>query len=316
MKLLEKYSENFHRVLAHHGRTLVAEDGSGESTPYTGLYYVCPLCLISFPGDSVKPNSPLLTEEHNPPAQYGGRGVILTCRECNSASGSTRDPLVGQLVNYLPFIRSVPGSHFRAKVRIGHMTVKAHIQNTELGKKNIVIDRSNPPYVLKALRTAAEKQRMSFELTMKPLSVANAQKGYLKMAHLEACRYFGMSYLFTENARRIVESLRTERQWVLNDGLLSDPLPLPSSGLHIMNVTGVCRAYLMVVQLELSNASVRMGTLIPGPGEGGWSDYLKCNALLNREVKMQCSHYTNVGLPRRQVSPDAYGHIWRKHFNL
>lgn len=310
---MEKYSQNLHYVLAHHGRTLMAQRSIGEAEPYTGLYYACPLCLSMFAGDTVTPNSPLLTEEHNPPQQYGGRGTVLTCKKCNEEHGATSDHLAGILTSYLPFIRGEKGASHPVRILVGKSSLKARMEVDEESKRNIIVEESNHERALQALRESRNTVNARINLSIRTPNIDRAQRAFLKIAHLEACRFFGMSYLFTENAKRIVQSLREGKRWVVNDGLLPLTLPFNGPGLYVLQAD-ICRAYLMVVRLKVNEQSVLMGTLIPGPGDGGWSDYLKWNELVDRDIRMHCAHYDNHGLPFKTVRPDAYTAIWQKHF--
>ena len=56
--------------------------------PKLGDKYVCPLCRDSFDRSQIATD---LTVEHAPPSSIGGRGIALTCRACNSRSGSQLD---------------------------------------------------------------------------------------------------------------------------------------------------------------------------------------------------------------------------------
>ncbi len=52
--------------------------------------YACPLCMRGFrdPGE--------LTREHVPAQVAGGRKLVLTCRECNSAAGASLESILVQ----------------------------------------------------------------------------------------------------------------------------------------------------------------------------------------------------------------------------
>ena len=56
--------------------------------PTVGLY-ACPICSLLLPREAT--DSGDLTLEHVPPEPVGGKGIVLTCKQCNSTAGHTVD---------------------------------------------------------------------------------------------------------------------------------------------------------------------------------------------------------------------------------
>lgn len=52
-------------------------------------WYVCPLCMCGFAPQAV--DRGLLSKEHVPPRSNGGKKMVLTCKPCNNAAGSSAD---------------------------------------------------------------------------------------------------------------------------------------------------------------------------------------------------------------------------------
>lgn len=63
--------------------------GAGNAISTSSDYYACPCCLTAYPREAVAAG--ILTEEHVPPARLGGPGLLLTCKDCNSNSGTSFD---------------------------------------------------------------------------------------------------------------------------------------------------------------------------------------------------------------------------------
>lgn len=70
--------------------------------------YVCPLCLRAFDKEAVCDGQ--LTIEHVPPKRLGGRGILLTCKQCNSFSGHALDAAVSQREEQRRFAETVLGN--------------------------------------------------------------------------------------------------------------------------------------------------------------------------------------------------------------
>lgn len=70
--------------------------------------YACPLCLRHFGRDEAESGN-LLTLEHVPPDSVGGRGLVLTCRECNSTAGTRVDAAAANLERLRRIARGIAG---------------------------------------------------------------------------------------------------------------------------------------------------------------------------------------------------------------
>lgn len=70
-------------------RLAVDRLGATNLLPESGEYYACPCCLTVYDHASVDIGN--LTIEHVPPEGVGGRGLPLTCKECNNSAGREFD---------------------------------------------------------------------------------------------------------------------------------------------------------------------------------------------------------------------------------
>ncbi|HVF05270.1 MAG TPA: HNH endonuclease [Frankiaceae bacterium] len=75
--------------------------------------YACPLCLRGFTRDETAPGR-ALTIEHVPPQGLGGREMCLTCRGCNSISGSALDAHMERHRTFVDFLAGVDTRDIRA----------------------------------------------------------------------------------------------------------------------------------------------------------------------------------------------------------
>ena len=51
--------------------------------------YVCPICAKGYDRHQLEAGT--LTLEHVPPKSLGGKGIVLTCKNCNSTAGHSVD---------------------------------------------------------------------------------------------------------------------------------------------------------------------------------------------------------------------------------
>ena len=69
--------------------------------------YCCPLCENMF--DRAALSDGTLTIEHVPPASQGGKGLVLTCRKCNTTAGSTVDAETHRRQEHYKFLDAMAG---------------------------------------------------------------------------------------------------------------------------------------------------------------------------------------------------------------
>jgi hypothetical protein len=90
--------------------------------------YRCPLCLKDFKREDAK-SGDALTLEDVPPANMGGKPLVLTCRRCNSSAGAALDSHAGKFhaatrfaaddpAVFIPGVMRPEGKHLN--VDIGH----------------------------------------------------------------------------------------------------------------------------------------------------------------------------------------------------
>ncbi len=77
--------------------------------------YCCPICTQLYLSEALKVG--LLTLEHAPPKQVGGKPLALTCKECNSIAGYSVDSAVVQRQRQLDFAKALMGQKLIYKGR-------------------------------------------------------------------------------------------------------------------------------------------------------------------------------------------------------
>jgi hypothetical protein len=70
-------------------RALTQEQGRGDLLPAEGDWSLCPLCLDGLSAEELDTGE--MTAEHVPPRSFGGRELVLTCKQCNNTHGGSFD---------------------------------------------------------------------------------------------------------------------------------------------------------------------------------------------------------------------------------
>jgi HNH endonuclease len=97
-------SRNRGKKIAHFRR------GATAVQQYIGTdkFYICPLCMQGFTEAAIDAGQ--LTIEHVPPKSLGGRGILLTCSECNTSSGHSLDAALHRRDEQRRFSETVLGN--------------------------------------------------------------------------------------------------------------------------------------------------------------------------------------------------------------
>lgn len=194
--------------------------------------YVCPLCAKGFAKQAVATGA--LTLEHVPPASVGGRGIVLTCRNCNSTAGHAMDYAVQGWKKLEQFHELVlkGGSDFTGPARL---TIDGTALNVMLSRADdgaIVMairgDANNPAAIKKVAdymdRSASEGfgegQTYHLSVTAK-YKARDAKLSRLRAAFLVAFAKFGYRYAFDNRLRPVREQLLSPDQEVISGWMFS-----------------------------------------------------------------------------------------------
>jgi len=134
--------------------------------------------------------------------------------------------------------------------------------------------------------------------------------GCLKIAHLEAFRYFGYSYLLTDNGAFIVDKIKTQNLHIpAHDVVLLNPLPAPD-GLYYAGIDAF-RSFLVVFTLKTPEV-VRVGVLIPGHGKEALDEYLKFQLQSGSAHTVEFSLEKTYALPLSPPPANRYEWLWKE----
>lgn len=192
-------------------RAVAREHGFEHLLPTDEDWYLCPLCLTTlFSVDALDE----LSVEHVPPAACGGRGLVLTCRRCNTDHGSKFDAeadkqhrlrqlLSGQSLRPERAALTIDGITLRGDVRIGEDVVFAGIP-----QMNHSVEAQRLEDHMRTLSEAGITDK-SFTVSLPRITYSpnHARVSWIRTAYLAAFALFGWKYILQKTLQPIREQL-------------------------------------------------------------------------------------------------------------
>lgn len=214
-------------------RSVLERLGRGNDLPATGNYYACPCCLVAYTREAVEAGE--LTEEHVPPRVLGGKGLVLTCKDCNSSSGTHFDSHAHRRADTEDFLRGrVTGRALPATVYANGVPLRATAQWTGESIQIFGVPGQNDPKVQAAHFEAMDayvdsrdpNPNISFTINGR-YSEARARYSWIRSAYLAAFAALGWSYIFRPVMKPITDQLRDPTAEVLPTYMFRDPSAQP-----------------------------------------------------------------------------------------
>ncbi|WP_460607380.1 hypothetical protein [Hymenobacter terrigena] len=165
--------------------------------------YICPVCLRQFSERDLEDSAPnMLTIEHAPPAVSGGKGVVLTCKECNSVAGMQIDFHLIKRLQEAELRNLVPNISGQVRVTSGDLTIQGDI---EVGPDNVItlkhnLARNHPGRLDSFVDRVGPRTNPLINLDFGKIQTDahRMQVGLLKTAYILAFAKFGYSFLLDE----------------------------------------------------------------------------------------------------------------------
>lgn len=309
--LLEAYSENLINF-ANSEQKAIAEPIGDKKVLIQEPVYICPLCLTPFKGIvALAAKPPSLTLEHNPPEHLGGKANLLTCTSCNNSHGGKTDHKIGTDLEKGRFFDREPNSSLTIRAQIGKSHMRSKMIRLNEDTIGIVIDeRINDHVAGKFVAAFQEGNFSDIKLYPELPEDDDLNLACLKIAHLDAFRFFGYSYLISSNGRFIVNTLRNKTKPIPAYGLMHMNPPPPLDGLHFATIEDL--RFFMVVFTVKSKTTTRMGVLLPGHGEEGLTEYLKFQKPAMSSHQVTVTRLNDHALPLKPPPSNRYKWLWEQ----
>jgi hypothetical protein len=182
-----------------------------NSLGLSGEYYACPICSVLFGREHLLNGE--LTVEHVPPKSLGGRGILLTCRDCNNRAGYSYEAAVKGRAD---LVKQIEGFHKNdddvgpVKIRLGEVPLNAHLK--KLGGRfdlNLQAKHNNPTAVnhfWHRVRSMSSGDRFQITLSAS-YDKSQARLSDLKSAFLICTANFGYTFALSSNLKFIRSQL-------------------------------------------------------------------------------------------------------------
>ena len=192
-------------------KKLLFECGINAISSATGKkidVFYCPICGNRFSEKDLENKK--LTLEHIPPESQGGKGIALTCKDCNNTAGHTVDIAVTTR-NHLEEIRALFSKQgcFDTRVKVDFCQDGFKAVNYDLSVKNGAVrfypveGANHPDYatnmteLMKQINTTPNEERNVWNMTTrKRFNSWHAKVGDLRSAFLVCFATFGYNFAF------------------------------------------------------------------------------------------------------------------------
>ena len=179
---------------------LIASQLGAEAGPR----YVCPLCDRAFPKAAIQSGD--LTAEHVPPDSLGGRAILLTCKECNSISGTNLDAHARKRETILAARTGQIEKDLKVLFHYAGRKISARLVASTSGTFLKVVPKANHPAVITELQSTGIPSGMplTIEFTGDRFRELNANMSWFRSGFLAVVAAFGYAWSF-DSAYQIVK---------------------------------------------------------------------------------------------------------------
>lgn len=259
-----------------------------RARPGAPRVYGCPLCLRGF----ASPHA--LSFEDVPPKSIGGKPLVLTCRDCNSASGHSLDAFIRADRDAQDVLTGKKETIVRLS-RDGHTITAAATLGPDGFRFAGLPDQSNPidhakffEFMEAAARSGSSDWGFTMTLTFRR-SPERAAIGWLRVGYLHTFAALGYHYVMRPALDQIRRQIKSPAESIAPGLVKLIPKPLGPDGLAIVDSPR-----------ELSSILVHLGpVLVFLPNFDHSADfYQRIRALPAAPLTLAGKH---VDLPRQPV---------------
>lgn len=230
--------------------------GNEHRLPPNQEVYACPLCLqVLFSIEALETKD--LTVEHAPPKRLGGPELALTCRWCNSGSGTSFDAEAVKEWRFRKLLEGQSGQGSRARLTFDGVTVRGNLHIA--GRTGLLfggVQKANGEAKLERLETVMKqwansgRQDVGFEIEVEDrFSAERAQISWVRSAYIVAFAALGWRYIAQTSLTPIRDQLRDP-----------DVITLPSVGFFEPNADDDRREFLVVEEpADCASVAVALG---------------------------------------------------------
>jgi hypothetical protein len=188
--------------------------------------YACPCCLVAYGRGALADEPRTLTEEHVPPELAGGRELLLTCAQCNNASGRVWDIHASRHQHLHDAVLGRSGDSVQATLTIGDFPVRGRFDGSGAVPSFKYVPEVNDPAVATAAGAFLEQiigagMEIEFQVGYtRRIDGDAAAWSWIRSAYLAAFAVYGYRFALL----RVLEPVRLR---------LASPQPAPAPQLVV-----------------------------------------------------------------------------------
>lgn len=208
--------------------------------------YLCPICLEPCSIDE-------LTDEHVPQHSLGGHKMTLTCRNCNSKSGSEVDVYLTNAIEQKERKLFLPGTDRKTKVLGEESYLNSSIRITPDGIELVINPKRNNPEVWNHYQHNVLKKGSNINVNdyLKKQNPNRCFAAILKNAYLMLFARTGYTFLLDSTYDRLRYQIRNPEDLVIPKSMcfISDNRKI-TDGIYIIH-DNECRGFLISYSLKI-----------------------------------------------------------------
>lgn len=261
---------------------------------------MCPICMKLYSESDLSPIvENHLTLEHVPPESLGGKGQLLTCKKCNSISGSQLDSHLLNLLHEQDFQEFLPNSATRTTFELNGNKVNGNVKIDERGgfiidlqpkisdpkqdeqfMKDLILPRSYySPFLNwdKFIEPQPLTPTFKFDFRAKA-DKRRAEVALLRIAYLYACAAFGHSFYINPDLNEVRNQIRNpDKEIIKAPYWIHMDVPL---GINIIKQPKELQCFIIAFELKTKSKTRRFSVALPGYTDPGRNIYQNINTIV------------------------------------
>lgn len=273
-------------------------------------YMACPLCHACFIKGDIDQGD--LTLEHVPPQSLGGKGILLTCKECNNNYGSSLDAPLLEIIGAKDALSGRGDDRVSGELQVDGKRIAIEFRKNRgnVGEFYVIpkaTDSRNIAAMYNRFNSVSRPVEISFQL--KSLRSTMSLVALLRHAFLYGFTHFGYSFLVNPNIEKVLQQIKQPMAEFFPLSAIKFDVDLPDDCLGINIVTNSESRQCLGVCFDITknkNSNYRVIVLFPGPAPEDWTQF---GTFTEEKAKLRFGMYTiNHEAKLKQVP--LFHHFW------
>lgn len=279
--------------------------------------YICPLCFRVFPREALFSNTEAeLTLDHNPPDSLDGTEMILTCRKCNSNSGSLLDAHLLKRLEEIDLLNFTPNTEKRVSIVKDGKKTNAFLDIDDGNAVNLKVyhGKTNPKnaedFFTKMKAQNWDGFEFKLEFGLESLG-KHAETALLKIAYLKTFKFFGNGFLMHPFLYAIRNQILSPEIQTITEPL-GVYLKAKTCGISVISEPKELQSFLVSFKLKTKSKQHFFSVCLPGFSSPGLEIYQNLKKISRSEnTKFKVHILDQVDYLSDESSVFAAQHFWK-----